>query len=572
VIQSIGVTEYRCAASRARGFLLRVVDTSKSDSHGARRADTIVMTNPTTKSFTWGRFSWLLVLAGLALLGVCLYLRGLSEDAVFDHGQGYEERPILALVFALVFAGATYFIVSIGALRRAPSLGWVLFFGVLFRVVLIESRPLQEDDIYRYVWDGKVVAARLDPYVASPYDVLFYPEIQPDGEDALTQRRRLQLLSKIAARSEANLVILQRVNNAEHSTIYPAVLQYVFAIHGAWIPHDWEVDRQVIAMKWILGLFELGILALVPVLLRLARLPMGLTILYAWCPLVLKECSNSGHADSVPTFLVVASLCAVLAVPRAREAPHAIGWILAAGFALGLAIAAKLFAVLLVPIVWRRLGFLRGAIAIFAVLNVLAVHHGLFPAGAENRSKVLKFFALEWEAHCGVFVALREGIEFFTGDARKLIEIGGREMLFRCDGYYARIISGVCIVCVALWGAWKSRPSVEPARFLERCFLTLAALFLLGPVGFPWYFVWCVPLLPFVTRRVWLMLPGISVVYYLGFWYEYRYDVKDESWLPYFELVVVLEFLIFFAALGYEIFATKSSSRRLDSADLTAKP
>ena len=529
------------------------------------------MTAPTTKSFTWGRFSWLLVLAGLVLLGVCLHLRGLSEDAVFDHGQGHEERPILELAFALVFAGAIYFLVSIGALRRAPSLGLVLLFGVLFRVVLIESRPLQADDIYRYVWDGKVVAARLDPYVASPQEVLLFPEIQPQGEDAPGGRRRLEQLSKIAKGSAANLVILQRVNNAEHSTIYPAVLQYVFAIHGAWVPHDWEVDRQIIAMKWILGVFELGILALVPILLRLARLPVGLTILYAWCPLVLKECSNSGHADSVPTFLVVASLCAVLAVPRAREAQHAIGWVLAAGFALGLAIVAKLFAVLLVPIVWRRLGLLRGAIAAFAAINVFAVHHGLFPAGAENRSEVLKLFAIGWEYHCGLFLALRESIGFFTEDTTIPMKIGDEEMLVLVDGYYARIISGLCIVCVALWSAWKSRPSVEPARFLERCFLTLAALFLLGPLGFPWYFVWCVPLLPFVKRRTWLLLPGISVVYYLGFWYEYRYDVKGEGWLPYFDLAVALEFLIFFAVLGCEILATKSSSGDLDRGGFVAE-
>ena len=521
------------------------------------------MTDPTTTRFTRGGFSWLLGFAGLVLLGIFLYLARLSEDPVFRHGQGHEARPVGALVVSLLFAGAVYFLVALAALRRAPALAPVLLFGVLFRLALIESRPLQEDDIYRYVWDGKVVAAGLDPYVASPRDVLVFPEVRSRGEDAGWRSRQLERLSELARSSEENLVVLQRVNNANHSTIYPAVLQWVFAIHGAWVPHDREVDRQIVAMKWILAVFELGVLALVPVLLRLACLPPGLAILYAWCPLVLKECSNSGHADSVPTFFVVAALCAVLLVPRAPTARRAVGWAFAAGLALGLAIAAKLFAVLLVPLVWRRLGLSRGAVVVLAVLGVLTLHLGLFPDGAQSRGEVLTRFALEWEYHCGFFLALREGIGYFTQEAAIRVEIGGEDVAILVDGVCARIVSALCIVCVALWGAWKSRPAVEPWRFLERCFLTLATLFLLGPVGFPWYFVWCAPLLPCVTHRAWLLLPGILTVYYLGFWLEYRYDQGDDSWLVYFDLAVALEFLVFFVVLGWEKLVRGSSRRGL---------
>src|SRR5215471_16784475 len=46
----------------------------------------------------------------------------------------------------------------------------VLSFAVLFRLSLLFAPPYLSDDIYRYIWDGRVQAAGINPYRYAPTD------------------------------------------------------------------------------------------------------------------------------------------------------------------------------------------------------------------------------------------------------------------------------------------------------------------------------------------------------------------------------------------------------------------
>ena len=48
---------------------------------------------------------------------------------------------------------------------------WFILFGVFFRLALIPSEPFLSDDIYRYLWDGKVFVAGINPYEYAPLDI-----------------------------------------------------------------------------------------------------------------------------------------------------------------------------------------------------------------------------------------------------------------------------------------------------------------------------------------------------------------------------------------------------------------
>ncbi|HEX9017253.1 MAG TPA: hypothetical protein VF960_14780, partial [Chloroflexota bacterium] len=43
-----------------------------------------------------------------------------------------------------------------------------LAWAVVLRVGLLATTPSLSDDVYRYVWDGKVIAAGIDPYAYPP--------------------------------------------------------------------------------------------------------------------------------------------------------------------------------------------------------------------------------------------------------------------------------------------------------------------------------------------------------------------------------------------------------------------
>ena len=94
----------------------------------------------------------------------------------------------------------------------------------------------------------------------------------------------------------------------------------------------------LVALQVPLILFDLLAIGL---LLRLA--PARAVLLYAWCPLVIKEIAFTAHPDGVAVSLLLA---AVVLGQRAR--------LRGAAVCLALAVGAKVLAVLLVPFVLAR--------------------------------------------------------------------------------------------------------------------------------------------------------------------------------------------------------------------------
>ena len=80
----------------------------------------------------------------------------------------------------------------------------------------------------------------------------------------------------------------------------------------------------------------------------------------------------------------------------------------------------------------------------------------------------------------------------------------------------------------------------EERRFLWVNFLTLGVLFLLSPVGNPWYFLWLVPFLCIFPFGSWLLLSGLLGLYYLSFYFIYHESAETFRW------VIWLEYLPFY--------------------------
>lgn len=514
--------------------------------------------------------------AGAALVAFACLLANLSRR--FSYEAPLESRPILGLTALLVAAGVVYGVAALRARSDPPPIGLVLVVALLARIVLVVSLPIQEDDIYRYLWDGRVVAAGLDPYRSSPEDIDGFARgaagVFP-GDPAL-----LEELVALRDSTPALAVVFSRINNRGFATVYPPFAQCVFALHAALVPPAASAYAQVVAMKAVLLLFDAGTLVLLLVLLRSVAMPAGLSVLYAWCPLVLKEVANSGHMDSIPTFFVVLAL---LAHVRRRG--------LLAGLALGAAVAAKVFALILLPLVCRGLAAGKGlgeqydrgkqggageapgprravgaALSVLtAALAVIVPFWAAFPDGDGRRAWTLFDFALSWEMHDAAFAWIGWAWESLVGGGKWAFSLGGVRGAVAWSHLLA--LGTVLAALAALIAALLVRtPREAPAPHgLRSAFAALAALFLLGPLGFPWYFLWCVPLLPFTTLRVWLFLPALLMVYYLRFWFWYEVGgplAGFASGTELFDAVVVsCEFGAFFAALALEGLWTRRASR-----------
>jgi hypothetical protein len=181
--------------------------------------------------------------------------------------------------------------------------------GVVFRAALVPAEPSLSDDIYRYVWDGRVQASGRNPFLHAP--------ASPAFTDLRDER------------------IYPYINNREIRTIYPPVAQLFFlAARGPF--------SSVLGVKLLLVLFDVGTcLLLLRILARRGR-PIWVMV-HAWNPLCIVEFAHSGHMDALALFLLV------LALERA-EAKKVVG----AAIALGLSGGAKFFGLAALPFLARR--------------------------------------------------------------------------------------------------------------------------------------------------------------------------------------------------------------------------
>src|SRR6516162_7305219 len=246
---------------------------------------------------------WALTAIGALLLA--LTGAGLWRQHLYDT-DGF---TVLALVQGAFYLAAVALTWRGGLSRRA--LIAVLAAAALMRLVVLLAPPYLSDDINRYVWDGRVEAAGLNPYRYVPAD----PHLA-------------------ALRDET---IFPNINRSDYApTIYPPVAEYLFFVAT-------RIGPSLTAMKATMVTVEiLGVLLLLW-LLRDLRLPLERILIYVWHPLPLWEFAGSGHVDAAVVTLVALALWA-----RRREA----AWL--TGGALAAAALVKFFPAVLFPALYRR--------------------------------------------------------------------------------------------------------------------------------------------------------------------------------------------------------------------------
>ncbi|MCL2636718.1 MAG: glycosyltransferase 87 family protein, partial [Betaproteobacteria bacterium] len=236
----------------------------------------------------------------LLLTGVGLWRQHLYDTDGFT---------ILILVQGGFYVAAVALTWRGGLSRRA--LAAVLVVAALMRLAVLLAPPYLSDDINRYVWDGRVEGAGINPYRYVPVD----PHLAPLRDQT----------------------IFPNINRSGYApTIYPPVAEYIFFLGT-------RLGQSLTAMKATMLAFELAGVLLLLRLLDDWRLPRERILIYVWHPLTLWEFAGSGHVDAAVVTLVVLALWA-----RRRQA----AWL--TGSALAAAALVKFLPVVLFPALYRR--------------------------------------------------------------------------------------------------------------------------------------------------------------------------------------------------------------------------
>ena len=265
----------------------------------------------------------------LCLIGVALFLLTRQFVSESDH-------------FTIGFSGCsgwsiTLYAFAVMLVLTQPTDRWTLRitigFTIAFYAVTYLADPFLSSDIYRYVWDGVVQHAHVNPYRYVP------------GNPALTFLR------------EPNQDVYNLINRRDYApTIYPPVAQITYWFATLLAP-------SVEAMKLVMvGFVALTAAALLQLLRVLGRRTTDV-LLFCWCPLLVWEMGGSGHVDAA--ILAWVSLALLF---YAKRSP---GW---TGFFLGLAVMTKFYPLVLLPALWRRGDWKMPA----ALTGVAAVGYSLY--------------------------------------------------------------------------------------------------------------------------------------------------------------------------------------------------
>jgi hypothetical protein len=271
--------------------------------------------------------------------------------------------PLIALAW-IAFLTAAF------ALRKVPvrtAAGLILLGGIAVQAAAISAPPRLSDDLYRYIWDGRVQAAGIDPYryapAASQLDGLRDSFLWRPATDHCLSRAYVS--EHPAAELTAGCTL---INRPAVPTIYPPVAEtYFLGVH--FLPSASDSTTPLQASTGAIAV--LTTVLLMAGLSRLGRDPR-MAALWAWCPTVAVEAGNSAHVDVVAVGIAAAALL-LLASARGRTWRTVTGGVL-----LGLAVATKVTPVLAGPAVLRRrwatvLLSASGAFVAVYIPHVLAV-------------------------------------------------------------------------------------------------------------------------------------------------------------------------------------------------------
>ena len=271
---------------------------------------------------------------GIVMLGVFLLV------GLIDARQG-----VGVFLTLMAIASIAYLLVIWLVHSRQPgsttALVGCLILGLIWRVVLVGAAPIVSDDVYRYLWDGRVQHHGLSPYQSVPDD----PRLESLHTDLTKQIHP---------------------TNAALPAIYPPLAQRLF--YGVTFVHE-SVEALAVAMV----VADVLIVVLLWRWLVAAGRNRWWVLAYAWHPLVVLEGAGGAHIDTFGTLLLVAS---GFALSRRRS--------LLASVTFAGAIAVKFIPIVLVPLLWRRIRLVHAvaAMVVLALLYLPFLRDGALPVGS----------------------------------------------------------------------------------------------------------------------------------------------------------------------------------------------
>jgi hypothetical protein len=300
--------------------------------------------------------------------------------------------------------------------------------------------PNLSDDVYRFIWDGRLMMNGINPYAQLPAEVM-----QSASIPGITQE------------------LFKQLNSPSYYTIYPPVLQSIFWLTAKAFPDN--IFATIVCMKAIILLAEVGTLLLLPGILKQLKQPKQLTLLYGLNPLVIAELTGNVHFDAVMIFFLVLSFCFLS------------NRIYLSALFLGLSIASKLVPVLFIPLIIVKLGWRQGLLysVISGVVTVVLFAFFIDRETILHLLKSINLFFTTFEFNASLYYIIRWVGKLLLG--------------FNIIAFAGPILSLAAIVLIFLV-SFRYKKNFDQQFFTKALFI-LTLWYLFSTIVHPWYI--CLP-------------------------------------------------------------------------------
>lgn len=369
--------------------------------------------------------------------------------------------------------------------KNDSSLSFYFFITVIIRISLVFTTPNLSDDYFRFIWDGNISIQDKNPYDKRPSELITSSSVNRDH------------------------YLYRHLNSPEYHSVYPPFLQFLFK-YSLKLGNN-RVDTDLLILKVFYALFSIGMVFLLPVILKLYDLNPWRAMIYLLNPLVIIEEMGNLHAEGILVFFLALFFLFLKKFPHYAFLPFST------------AIIVKLTPLLLLPSILWRLSLRQRFVFCFGLLLVIIL--SFFPytdglmRGGFFKSLTLYFNALEFNAF-GYNLFKYWGYLIYGYNKIKLLGPSTAGISFILILYFS-IKKGK--------GLWESFPL--------QCLVLYFIYLFFSPVVHPWYLI---PLVFFsVFNRmyfviVWTTFSMLSYSHYQGG------INKEQYYLVFLEYAIVL--------------------------------
>lgn len=440
-----------------------------------------------------------MTLPWLLALGMVICTAGLA--------YGASQNEFWKIVAALVPQFLLYVLALKLVVSRPNAFFFFLIVAIALRATLIAATPYLSNDVYRFIWDGRLLVHGYNPFDHLPQ---YYLELSP-GVPGIDR----QLFEAFDAKNTY--------------TVYPPLAQLQFGT-AAWLFPSDEFGAMVGMRLWLL-LYEVGTILLLPKVLAGFGLDPRRSLIYSLNPLVVHEVTGNLHFEGAMVFFLVLSVW--LLQQRKRMV-----WV---SLAFAASICSKLLTLMFLPFFAKRMG-LWGSLRLYALtafwvtLMFVPIVNGEF---LHHFADSLNLYFQKLEYNASLYYLLR-----WLG-----YELSGYNQI-AVLGPALGGVAGVLILWLAFSKKNKARAAVD-AQLMELWMWSICTYLFSTTTLHPWYLVLPLLLSVFTNWRFPVLWSLLVVFTYVNYSYT---PYRENLW------VVALEYFLVAAAIFTEL---RSRSKKL---------